>query len=532
MPFEVSSNSSGSCENQSTRESKPEQTSARWHDASADEIWIRPNSSYASTEQTQLPEHIVFTPLDWGRCGAQSRPLATMESVAARSNSNLIVDVDAGDCLYTLAQRHLGDPNRWSEIYALNKNLIGENPNLIQIGMCLQMPDDASSAALSSSVSTYDGTQENVHNITGDAGDFQSSNTSLASDIRLNDALPAALQIMDFFVQKGLSAKQAAGIVGNLQYESGLNPAIEEIGNGIGYGLAQWSFERRENLRKFAESFGEPMSDLTVQLEFLWSELNGPENATLSEFAKNPSMSATQAGHLFYDLFERPLFNSQNRSDRSAAAEQFFNQYQDSATLSASYDAPTSNQPLAVTTSDLHSAFMTEFQSKYNPNGPSSSVDCGSASLAMAVRLSGKQYPGGNPEDSQKLIEKVKAFADVDTYLTNLTQLSRSAQKAGFSTEKIHGLAAVNEALRTGKSVLLVGNPGNSYEASLGPNAYGNSNGYDHIVLVAGYNADNTYTVLDPLSRTGPIKLSEKALQAYIAGVRQNIPGAGLALTT
>lgn len=533
MPFEVSSNSNGSCENQSQCESRPEQRSARWHDDSADEIWIRPNSSNALSEQTPLPAHIVFTPLDWGQNGAQARPLAATETILPPSSSSFIVDVTAGDCLYTLAQRYLGNPNRWPEIYALNKNLIGENPNLIQIGMCLQVPNDASREPQSpAAAGNYDQRQDNYDHGRGDAFDLTSSDRTLAGDFRLNDALPPGLQIMDFFVHKGLSANQSAGIVGNLLYESGLNPGIEEIGNGIGYGLAQWSFERRDNLNRFAERMGKPKNDLTVQLEFLWSELNGPENSTLKAFAATPTMTAAQAGQIFYDLFERPLYNAQNRNDRSAAAEQFLDQYRNAALISASYDAPISTQPTAVRSSDLHSAFMTEFQSQWNPNGPPSSVDCGSASLAMAVRLSGKQYPGGNPQDPQKLIEKVKAFANVDTYLTNLTQLSRSAEEAGFGTEKIHGLAAVNEALKDGKSVLLVGNPSNSYESMLGSNAYGNSNGYDHIILVAAHNADNTYTVLDPLSRTGPIKLSAQSIEAYINGVIQNSPGAGLALTT
>ena len=48
--------------------------------------------------------------------------------------------VDSGDNLSTIAEQELGDANRWREIYELNKDVIGENPDLIQPGMELKLP--------------------------------------------------------------------------------------------------------------------------------------------------------------------------------------------------------------------------------------------------------------------------------------------------------------------------------------------------------------------------------------------------------
>lgn len=48
--------------------------------------------------------------------------------------------IQRGDNLWNLAKEHLGDGNRWNEIYALNKDLIGSNPNLIHTGSQLNMP--------------------------------------------------------------------------------------------------------------------------------------------------------------------------------------------------------------------------------------------------------------------------------------------------------------------------------------------------------------------------------------------------------
>jgi nucleoid-associated protein YgaU len=48
--------------------------------------------------------------------------------------------VDSGDSLSAIAEQELGDANRWREIYELNKDVIGENPDLIQPGMELKLP--------------------------------------------------------------------------------------------------------------------------------------------------------------------------------------------------------------------------------------------------------------------------------------------------------------------------------------------------------------------------------------------------------
>src|SRR6185312_4315016 len=45
----------------------------------------------------------------------------------------------------------------------------------------------------------------------------------------------------EFFVNKGLTKTQAAGIVGNLDQESGMDPTIFQYDGGPGRGIAQWS---------------------------------------------------------------------------------------------------------------------------------------------------------------------------------------------------------------------------------------------------------------------------------------------------
>lgn len=81
-------------------------------------------------------------------------------------------------------------------------------------------------------------------------------------------------KIWNYFAGKGLTAEQIAGVMGNIQAESGFDPGIEEIGNSIGFGIVQWSFGRRTALEQAAAQKGVLASDLGFQLDYLYDELN------------------------------------------------------------------------------------------------------------------------------------------------------------------------------------------------------------------------------------------------------------------
>jgi nucleoid-associated protein YgaU len=48
--------------------------------------------------------------------------------------------VASGDSLSKIAKKHLGDANRWREIYEANREVIGANPDLIKPGQQLRLP--------------------------------------------------------------------------------------------------------------------------------------------------------------------------------------------------------------------------------------------------------------------------------------------------------------------------------------------------------------------------------------------------------
>ena len=79
-------------------------------------------------------------------------------------------------------------------------------------------------------------------------------------------------QAMAYFQSQGWSEAQAAGIVANLDAESGMAHNIHQIGGGPGYGLAQWEGPRQASFREWA---GKDIQNSTFaeQLEFIQWEL-------------------------------------------------------------------------------------------------------------------------------------------------------------------------------------------------------------------------------------------------------------------
>ena len=115
---------------------------------------------------------------------------------------------------------------------------------------------------------------------------------------------------LQFFVSKGWTPAQAAGIVGNLVHESGgrLNPGAINPGDGSdgsdSIGIGQWNSTRAAALKQFAASQGKPVTDFGTQLAFVQHELETSESAAAQRLRGAGNVQdATSAFALGY---ERP----------------------------------------------------------------------------------------------------------------------------------------------------------------------------------------------------------------------------------
>lgn len=119
--------------------------------------------------------------------------------------------------------------------------------------------------------------------------------------------------IVQGLVARGMPEHIAQGFVTNFKDESGFNTAA--VGdNGNAFGLAQWNGPRKAALEKFAAERGKPASDMNVQLDFLMTELQGPESAAWSKISGAPDAGTAAAAVLNH--FERPA--EEHRARREA----------------------------------------------------------------------------------------------------------------------------------------------------------------------------------------------------------------------
>lgn len=130
-----------------------------------------------------------------------------------------------------------------------------------------------------------------------------------------------------------LTKEQIAGIMGNIQAESGFKPdAHNKEGGGRGaFGLAQWRADRLDKLESFAKSKGKPITDATTQAEFLVEELKGTQGkgagSTLQNLLK--AKTSKEASDTWVTKFERPFagksdeFKEKQLANRAKMSENF-----------------------------------------------------------------------------------------------------------------------------------------------------------------------------------------------------------------
>lgn len=179
-------------------------------------------------------------------------------------------------------------------------------------------------------------------------------------------------KIWYFFTEKGLTAAGAAGLMGNLYAESGLNPvnlqnsyekklgftddtytvAVDSgeytnfVKDSAGYGLAQWTFwSRKQNLLDFVRSRNASIGDLEAQLEFLYQELSTGYKAVLS--ALKTATSIRSASDAVLTQYERPADQSVTVQEKRAGyGETYYKKFVGESTNSQNGGTNMSNSTL------------------------------------------------------------------------------------------------------------------------------------------------------------------------------------------
>lgn len=161
-------------------------------------------------------------------------------------------------------------------------------------------------------------------------------------------AVDNAAVIWNFLKSKGLNDYAVAGIMGNLEKESGLDPcnlqnsynkklnisdadytAVVDAGaypdfvtDKAGYGLVQWTYwSRKKALLDYAKAAGTSIGDLNMQLAFMWQELQGYK-AVMTVL--NSAASVREASDIVLHKYEQPGNQSVAVEEKRAASGQTF----------------------------------------------------------------------------------------------------------------------------------------------------------------------------------------------------------------
>ncbi|GMU56737.1 MAG: hypothetical protein AMXMBFR33_58830 [Candidatus Xenobia bacterium] len=160
---------------------------------------------------------------------------------------------------------------------------------------------------------------------------------------------------------------------------------------------------------------------------------------------------------------------------------------------------------------------------QYNPGGPSSSANCGPASVAMALANTSLlpdelDYTegGSSPQATIDAVRVAGTGSNDPHAFTSIGQMERAARAYGAETQSIRTMDDIDAALMRGDQVVLAGNPNH-------PGAYGVGNGINysggHFINVTAMDTSYQpprYVIQDPLSRQGSLVVTQEQLQAYM----------------
>lgn len=164
--------------------------------------------------------------------------------------------------------------------------------------------------------------------------------------------MSVASTIWSFFKGKGLNDFAIAGIMGNLNAESALKPtnlqnsyqsklgytddtytaAVDSgaytnfVKDCAGYGLAQWTYwSRKQALLDYARSLGKSIGDLTMQLEFMWKEMQGYKSMMTTLKA---ATSILEASNAVLTQYERPANMGESvQKTRAGYGQTYYNEF-------------------------------------------------------------------------------------------------------------------------------------------------------------------------------------------------------------
>lgn len=236
----------------------------------------------------------------------------------------------------------------------------------------------------------------------------------------------------------GYSEITVAGTMGNIYAESGFDPSVVEHGNGIGFGLIQWSYGRRTAIENYAAEQGKDVNSTELQVEWLLKECDPNDSAfawmnsstsydgkswTYDEWKNATDIESAVRAFMF--CFERPAGTSSLQKRIDAA-----NEYYEEFTGTAVPDKQNSNDPDNTGESEANQSPLEKLLSAFNKlaqaygltggdsSGSTEDTDTGSNSDTGYVDMGDiRGNVSSNKEYAEKQVELVKKMKSVEGQL-------------------------------------------------------------------------------------------------------------------
>lgn len=239
--------------------------------------------------------------------------------------------------------------------------------------------------------------------------------------------------IWNYLKGKGMNDYAVAGIMGNLYAESGFKPTnlqntyekklgytddsyTAAVDNGsytnfvkdsAGYGLVQWTYwSRKQALLEYAQSVGKSIGDLTMQLDFMWKEMQGYKSMMTT---LNSATSILEASNAVLTQYERPADQSETVQTKRAGYGQTY------------YDKYAQKTPESTSTDGLYRVQVGAYSKLDNANKQLAAVQTkGFDALIKKVGNLYKVQTGAYSvkANAEAQLDRVKAAGFTDAYIT------------------------------------------------------------------------------------------------------------------
>lgn len=217
--------------------------------------------------------------------------------------------------------------------------------------------------------------------------------------------------IINFFMEKGLTDNQTACVVGSIEKTSNFKADTEVTEDKKTYiGICKWEGDRATKLQEYAKQNNKDWKDLGLQLDYLWSELNGTyKKIILDWFTSNATASIKECVKKwvndFIDCTTRKCGND-DIIKKAKGVISFYKKYADGecSSVENTNNDNTNNEEKSETASN------TEDSTGLQTDESKPSVNCGVNVTGTIVNGSGGDNNGNNENNTPQETENTTDY--------------------------------------------------------------------------------------------------------------------------